>query len=210
MQKMRRSCALLSLVLLASAPWLAGCAFETSTEDVGTAEERQIDPNVRGWRSYTMTFDDASHTPFGQIYLFSSTLGSYQPGLEYWYVNRDSLSLLGNTTLSITVTNYSNSVTPTDPGYASEQTFTHVTYPTGGWGTGWTTDPVSGGSLYGGSNQRYVRLKTGGTPLGISNVTWYQVLPSTSTPANITPSGTFSVSTAVSVPTGYLGYHISQ
>jgi hypothetical protein len=200
----------IALVGLAGSLGLAGCAIEPAEESIGEAPQEQVPPGSLIWRSVVFTFADPSSTELGKIYIFNRAFSGYTTGTEYWYVDRDSLGLLGSYGLSITTTDHTAATTPVDPGYSSEQTFTQPVNPTGGWGTGWTSDPVSGGSLHGGPNSHYLRLKTGGTPLGVSNVTWYQVLPNTATPANITPNGTFSLTTGVSVPTGHLGYSISQ
>ena len=110
----------------------------------------------------------------------------------------------------ITVTDSSSTTAPGDPGYATEQKFAQVQSP--GWGTGWTTDPVTGGHLYAGPGNYYLRFRTSGTsPPLVTYVTWYQVLASGS-PANLDPAGSWTAdgSGSVSVPSGSTGYDINQ
>src|SRR5262249_16690263 len=150
--------------------------------------------------------------PLATLYVFSQAIGTFQVGKEYWYVNRNAVSTIGSADLSITITDHDNSETPQDPGYGSEQKFALAENVS--WGSGWTTDPVSGGSLYTGAdpngNPQGLRLFTAGVSGRITRIVWYQALTSGS-PANITPGGTFSVgSGAFGVPSGETGYDISQ
>ncbi|WP_437745516.1 hypothetical protein WMF39_11120 [Sorangium sp. So ce1504] len=67
-----------------------------------------------------------------------------------------------------------------------------------------TTDPVSGGSLYQKGN---VYLRIAQDQGGLTRLTWYQVLPSGAQADDIAPSGTFSpVNGPVSVPNGSAGF----
>ena len=170
----------------------------------------QLDGGSSVWRSITFTWaDDGS--AMATVYVFNQNLGTFVTGKEYWYANRDTLSKLGRTGLTITVTDSNSLTPPSDPGYTVEQRFTQTQSP--GWGTGWTTDPVSsGGYLYTGPSGYYLRLKnTTLTPPTINEVTWYQVLSSGS-PANIDPAGSWANSGtgSVTVPSGSTGYDINQ
>jgi hypothetical protein len=138
----------------------------------------------------------------------------FSPGTEYWYVNLSSLSLFGSYRLYAASTDYGSTPAPTSPGYASQQAFQLAENPSGGWGSGWTTDPVSGGFLYSAWAVPGVYLRVtiayGSLSNTVGNITWYQVLSSGS-PANLAPGGNFSVSSgSVPVGSGYTGYDISQ
>jgi hypothetical protein len=177
---------------------------------LGAARQAQIDPGDKVWRQIVLTFGDG--TQLATIYVFNQALGSYTTGHEYWFVNKGSLGDLGTAGLSIAVTDETSMTAPPDPGYGSEQKF--VLAENVSWGSGWTTDPRSGGSLYTGYDANgdalALRLYTSGTPAKLSAVVWYQILASGS-PANITPSGSFSTATgSVSVPSGETGYDIAQ
>ena len=126
-----------------------------------------------------------------------------------------NLSLRGNLgTHDIYITYTDGSSGLTAPSYSSMQTFTLPTNPAGGWGTGWTSDPLATqGKLY--QNGSYaLRLQTtgSGSITTVTAVAWYQLIPASSSAANISPSGTFGYTTGgtVSVGTGQLGYDINQ
>lgn len=188
------------------------CVAGPGDADERTAEvaQREIMPDVHDWRQYIFTFADSSHTPFAVATVVSRATTSYQPGTEYWFVNRSALGLLGSYALDITTSDGSGTIDPPNPDYPSEQTFTQVEYPTSGWGSSWSSDPLSGGVLYDDGNGTGLRLfvSTTGT---VSEVAWYQVIPSTQSPRYLTPGGRFSVNgTSMSVPRGYSGYDIDQ
>jgi hypothetical protein len=86
--------------------------------------------------------------------------------------------------------------------------------PSGGWGSGWTTDPVSGGYLfYSWGLPFYLRVQLAYGTAGntVSQITWYQVLPSGTSPANISPGGNFGMTSgSVTIAPGYTGYDVSQ
>jgi hypothetical protein len=187
----------------------AGCALDPE-EPTGDAQERQVSPWRDGTRRITMTFADTAVTQFATIIIVSRTNGTFQPGNEYWYVNRDALGLLGSTALDISVADYRTGGLD-DPSYVHEQQFTEVEFPTSGWGSAWTSDPLSGGTLLGDGSSIYLRVTTG-TSGNVSRVAWYQVIPTTQSPQYLVPSGRFSVYSggSVSVPTGYRGYDIDQ
>jgi hypothetical protein len=199
-----------ALLGLLGACCFTGCApVDPADEDgqVGEAQQAQVDPNVKVWSRVTMTLADPASTPFATVYVFNRALGAYQTGTEYWFVNLNSTSLLGRYALNMVQTDQTTTSPPPDPAYASEQSFSLPEFVS--WGTGWTTDPGSGGSLYSGPSQHSLRLTTGSS--GLSNIRWYQVIASTATPHNLTVNGLFTVgATSVSVPSGYLGYSISQ
>ena len=168
----------------------------------------QIDGGNTVWRSIVMTLSDG--TALATVYIFNQAIGSFTTGKEYWYVNRNALSELGRYDLTISVTDHTTTTAPGDPGYTSEQKFAQAQSP--GWGTGWTTDPLSGGDLYAGPSSYYLRIRTTtGTPPTITYVTWYQVRASGS-PANLDPAGSWTAdgSGSVSVPSGSTGYDINQ
>ncbi len=178
-----------------------------------TAENRpvplQIDSGTDNVRIITMTFPDGS--PLATIYMLNVALGGYETGREYWFVNNGTIAgKLGADALTVSIVD-SNTTTPSDPGYSPEQRFSQPQSPTGGWGSGWTTDPISGGDLYAGPNNTYLRLVVStGSPAVITRVVWYQVL-SGGSPANINPAGSWSVGTgSVPVPSGSTGYSIAQ
>jgi len=174
----------------------------------------QLDPGNDVWAQYVFNFDDKSQTTFATVILVNTTeFSGFTTGTEYWYVNLGSLGLLGSYDLYGYESTYGSSPAPVAPKYSSGmQSFTLAENP--GWGSGWTTDPVSGGYLFSswGSAGVYLRvnLAYSGGSYEVSQITWYQVLSSGS-PANISPSGHMpATSGSVSVPSGYTGYDISQ
>jgi hypothetical protein len=174
-------------------------------------EPQQLDPGFKVWRQVTLTF--ASGVPLATVYVFNRALGGYRTGVEYWFVNRDAVSLVGRSDLTIAAVDESTTGAPTDPGYTHEQTFDLDANAS--WGTGWTTDPVSGGSLYDGgdANGKFIglRLFTNAARTSIDRIVWYQDAPRGSVVVNVTPSGTFSVSAgSVAPPTGTFGFDVSQ
>lgn len=195
---------------LVGACCFTGCApVDGADEDgpVGDVQQAEIDPGVKVWDQMKMTFGDPANTPFATIYIFNRALGSYQTGTEYWFVNLNSVSLLGTYGLNMVSTASSSGTAPPDPAYSSEQAFSMPNLSA--WGTGWTTDPASGGTLYSGPSQQALRLTTGST--GVTNIRWYQVIASTATPHNLTVNGSFTLgASSVSVPSGYKGYSIAQ
>ncbi len=201
-----------SLSVLGGAVALAvvGCigADEGADGDLGTAALPQIDASERVWRDFALTFGDPARTELGHVHVVREAVGTYVPGTEYWYVNEDSLDNLGRYPLDISHVEEDSTTAPPAPRYAGAQTFTLPQSVS--WGTGWTTDPVSGGTLHGGPNGVYLRLERDPSTALLAAITWYQVLPSEATPHNITPDGTFSITTSVSVPANHVGYDISQ
>jgi hypothetical protein len=195
---------------------LSGCGAvdpgaETLADEPPRAEPQQLDPGTKVWRQVTLTFADG--TPLATIYVFNRALGSYVTGHEYWYVNRSALVELGKSNLSIRATDESTTTPPSDPGYANEQRF--VLNENVSWGAGWTTDPYSTGSLYTGAdpsgNPLALRLFTSSSR--ITTVVWYQAGTDggCSVCTNITPAGTFSMSSgAWTLPPGYVGHDIAQ
>lgn len=197
------------LPLAAAALLATGCvAGDDAGERAGQAVEAQV-PWYKVWRSVELTFADRARTPLAVMVVVSRQMGDYQPRTEYWYVNRAALGELGTAALEITTTDFDRGA-PSDPGYASEQAFTQIEFPTSGWSSPWTTDPLGGGALYQGGGGISLRITTSTTGQ-VSRVAWYQVIPATASPQWITPSGSFAVGGAsVTVPAGYAGYDIEQ
>jgi len=188
----------------------AGCAPDdtSSPEDVAEAREQQLDPGYLNARRFRFTFSDRLRTPFAEVHVLNRPAGGRVPGTEYWYVNRSATGLLATTPLDVAVDDLT--VDPPEPDYPNEQAFTEVEFPTSGWGSGWTTDPLSYGRLLGNGSGIYLRLATS-TSGDVTRVAWYQVIPSTQTPHYLTPSGHFvSSGGSVPVPSGYRGYDIDQ
>jgi hypothetical protein len=186
---------------------LTGHPGETREVPDRRVKTAQLDPGLTVWRKVGLTFADG--TAFATVYVFNQTLGHFVAGREYWYFNLDSLGELGNQALTITVTDETSRSAPPDPGYVNEQP--HILPENVPWGTGWTTDPVSGGSLYTGfdanGNPQGLRIHAG---TKVTSVAWYQVLASGS-PSNITPGTSFSTAPgSMSVPPGCLGYDVNQ
>jgi hypothetical protein len=183
-------------------------AAHRSPGDGTKALPMQLDGGEFNYRSIVLSFPDGE--PAATVFVFNTAVGNFVTGKEYWYVNVDALGSLGSQALTISVTDSSSINAPSEPSYLPEQKFTQVQSP--GWGTSWTSDPVSGGDLYSGPNNTAVRfVLSTGSPALVSRVVWYQVL-STGTPANIDPSGTWSVSLggSVIVPSGSVGYDVNQ
>jgi hypothetical protein len=211
MNQMRRmmngAVALLGLVGACSFTGCVGAEAEDGDEQVDDVQQAEINPEVRVWLKVLIHAQDLANTPVATVYIFNQALGAYQTGTEYWFVNLNSISLLGTYGLSIVSTTSGTTTAPPDPAYASEQAFSLPNLSA--WGTGWTTDPASGGSLYSGPSNKSLRLTTGVS--GLSSIRWYQVIASTATPHNLTVNGLFTLgATSVSVPSGYKGYSISQ
>jgi hypothetical protein len=186
---------------------LTGHPGETREVPDRRVKTAQIDPGSTVWRQVVLNFADS--TAFATVYVFNQPLGHFVPGREYWYVNLGSLGDLGNQALSISVTDQISRSAPPDPGYASEQRF--ILNENASWGAGWTSDPVSGGSLYTGfdanGNPQGLRVHAG---TKVSSIAWYQVLASGS-PVNITPGTSFSTAEgSMSVPPGCTGYDVNQ
>jgi hypothetical protein len=194
----------LALAVLVSIGVSACSSSPEGDGPLGAAPQAQIPPGLE----VQMTFADG--TALATVFTVSQAVGNYTPDHEYWYVNTGALGELGSSNLTITSTTLTGS--PSDPGYSSEQKF--VLTENVSWGTGWTTDPRSGGNLYAGTDANgdslALRMYTNSGGTKVTGIVWYQILSSGS-PANITPSGTFSTATgSVSVPSGDLGYDIAQ
>jgi hypothetical protein len=174
----------------------------------------QLDTGSDIWRGITFTFNDPNLTPFATVIMVNTTqFTGFSEGKEYWWVNLSSLNLFGSYALDCASVDHGSSPAPSAPKYSSTQAFTQDVNPSGGWGSGWTTDPVSGGYLFSswalpGVYLR-VKLSTGSGSPTVSNITWYQVLSSGS-PANLTPAGHMPTASSVYVGSGYTGYDISQ
>jgi len=111
---------------LVGACCFTGCApADAADEDgpVGDVQQAEIDPGLKVWDQMKMTFGDPANTPFATMYIFNRALGSYQTGTEYWFVNLNSVSLLGTYGLNMVSTASSSGTAPPDPAYSSEQSF---------------------------------------------------------------------------------------
>src|SRR5689334_11482306 len=81
-----------------------GCAPVDPTdaqEQIDEAQQPQLDPGDKVWSSMTLTFADPSTTQLGTVYVFNQTLGSYVAGTEYWFVNLNSIGLIGQYSLDM-------------------------------------------------------------------------------------------------------------
>lgn len=189
----------------------AGCAeggTDGPEEATSEARQAQIGIGFLDARRVRFTFADRSHTPFAELHVLNRPMGGRVPGTEYWYVNRAATSLLATTPIDIAVEDLT--ADPPDPDYPDEQSFTQIEFPTSGWGSGWTADPLSYGTLLGNGDGLHFRLATSRSG-DVTRVAWYQVIPATQSPQYLTPSGHFvSSGDRVSVPSGYRGYDIDQ
>ncbi|WP_438003488.1 hypothetical protein WME89_31980 [Sorangium sp. So ce321] len=184
-----------------SSLFTAGCyaTYEGDAEDVGEVASPQLDPSVKAWRLFTLTLGG---DPLARaLVIGGSNVGQYSAATEYWYVDTAALPALGTKKLVFSYTDGDSS----PPSQSGGQTFALPRDVT--WSS-FTTDPVSGGSLYQNDN---VYLRIAKSSSGLTRLTWYQVLPSGAVAVNIVPSGTFlPVSGPVSVPSGYAGRYIDQ
>ena len=190
---------------------LVGCSGgpedDQPSASVAQLEQPQIDTGTLQWRLVTFRFQDWARTPFAAVFLFNKDTGKYLQGHEYWFVNTASLSLLGTSGLSVNTTTSSSPTPPSDPGYANEQSFELAASTK--WGSGWTTDPLTGGKLYTASSGQALRVTQGQNK--VTSIAWYQVIPTSEKPKQLTPSPSFSVGGwSVPVPTGSVGFDISQ
>src|SRR5262249_40077556 len=118
----------------------------------------QLDSGTSVWCKIQFVWAD-SGAALATVYIFNQALSPFVTDKEYWYVNKSGLSKLGTAGINISVTDESSMTAPSDPGYASEQKFGFVQNLS--WGTGWTTDPLSGsGSLYDGPDNFHLRVNT--------------------------------------------------
>ncbi|XXY51407.1 hypothetical protein WME91_09715 [Sorangium sp. So ce269] len=184
-----------------SSLFTAGCyaTYEGDAEEVGEVASPQLDPDGRPWRLFNLTVGGTLLAR--ALVIGDSDVGNYSAATEYWSVGTAALPALGTKNLVFSYTNGSS----TPPSQSGAQTF--VLPRDVAWSS-FTTDPVSGGSLY---KKDDVYLRIAKSSNGLTRLTWYQVLPSGAVAANIVPSGTFSpVSGPVSVPSGHRGYYIDQ
>lgn len=184
-----------------SSLFTAGCyaTDDDAAEDVSEAALPQLDPDGRAWRLFSLSLGGISLAR--ALVIGDSNVGNYSAATEYWYVNTAALPALGTQSLVFAYAN-GNGTPPSPSGAQTFQLPRDVTWAS------FTTDPVSGGSLYKNGNS-YLRIAKG--RVGLTRLTWYQVLPSGAQADNIVPSGTFSpVSGPVSVPKGFAGFYIDQ
>lgn len=182
---------------------------QTTVVPDGARRLAQIDSGNLNWRQINLVFNDSQSTRLAVVYVFNQAMGSFSTGTEYWYVNEGAISLLGSHAIVISHTDSSGTTAPPDPSFSMEQRFTLAENVS--WGSSWSSDPVSGGTLHSGPGGMYLRISKALIGSILTRVVWYQVLASGSSPANITPNGTFSVvSGSVTPPSGYVGYDISQ
>lgn len=180
----------------------AGCGAGDAAleeENVAEAELAQVDLGL-DWRTYTINYDNSAE--FGKIVRTGSNPPvGFRANYEYWSVNVSNLQYLGTEDLHISYTDG----TGTPPSYSNTQQFTLPAVVT--WSA--LTGDSSHGYLYDNGNQ-HLRIHKNGNGT-ISRVTWYQSIPSSSTPANISPSGTFTTgSGTVSAGSGQTAYYVDQ
>lgn len=180
-----------------------GCTPEGGSEPgegpLASARQGQImlAPEAE-WRLYDFTF--ANEEPFVRILVIGpDEVRPYAANTEYWFVNQDGLQYLGEEDLEASYDEGDG----TPPSLSGDQAFTQPVYLT--WSS-FSTDPVTTGELYDwGDAHLRVKYESG----AITRLTWYQVISSHDSPANLTPDGTFTPGTgSVSVPYGYDGYYI--
>ncbi|MDI3288944.1 hypothetical protein [Polyangium sp. 15x6] len=191
-----------SMVMMSFAVGCGAVDAAGGEENVASAELAQLDPGDGIWRSYTIDYDN--HAEFGKILVFgSSSPTGFRPDEEYWYVNASNLQYLGVEDLHFSYTDG----TGTPPAYSNTQQFALPAVVT--W-AGLTGD-LSSGYLYDNGNV-HLRIFTNGT--AITGVKWYQSIPTSATPANLSPSGTFTVGSgtvsAGSPGSGQVTYYVSQ
>lgn len=169
----------------------------TSDEDGPAVRPAQLVPSFK-WTHYHFEIDKAPL--FDIIATGSEGAYGYQTNTEYWYVHSTGLSSLGEKDVDVTSTSQEGD----PPTLEGDQEFTQPVYLT--WQS-FTSDPVSVGELYANSAAgQYLRVKVESG--AITRVVWYQTTTSSS-PANIAPSGTFTaVGGSVSVPSGQNGYYV--
>jgi hypothetical protein len=166
----------------------------------------QVDPIFNNWGKYVGTIN--SNTIWEIDVIAGGNVGTYSANTEYWDVNQDQLGNLGSYSLSFTLTD-GGTTAPSPPTFTHQQNFTEAVNLT--W-TAMTGDPGSGGSLYvNGSGSIYLRINTdGGSPPKITKVTWYQVIATGTSPANVSPTGTFTTTNTVSVGARQTAYYIAH
>lgn len=110
-QTLNGASALLGLV---GAFCFTGCAPVDEGDDpqVDETQQAQVNPDVKVWLELSMRMTDPSRTPLATMYVFNQALGSYQTRTEYWYVNLDSMSLLGLYDIEVTSTAQDTTTAP--------------------------------------------------------------------------------------------------
>ncbi|MGK3987698.1 hypothetical protein WME99_31950 [Sorangium sp. So ce136] len=184
-----------------SSLFTAGCyaPHEGDAEDVGEVASPQLDPDGKSWRLFKLTLGGTLLAR--TLVIGDSNVGNYSAATEYWSVGTAALPALGTKNLVFSYTD-GNGAPPSQSGAQTFALPRDVTW------SSFTTDPVSGGSLYKNDN---VYLRIAKSSNGLTRLTWYQVLPSGAVAANVVPSGTFlPVSGPVSVPSGHVGRYIDQ
>ena len=185
----------------------------TNPKPDGVRKAAQVDGGNSVFRKIVLKRASSTGLELGVIFVMNQTAGRFNAGYEYWYVDQSVLAGMGTNDVYISYTDESG--TPSPPTYTSRQGFVVQQNPIGGWGSGWSSDPLSGaGKLYQ-NGSLDLRMQTTSAGAGLASVTyvaWYQVIPSSNSPANISPSGTFTYDGdgAVGVPGGNLGYDINQ
>lgn len=176
----------------------------TAAEPDGQRVALQIDPGMNIWRQYTFTSNANPTVVLAEVFAMNTTAGSYTAGNEYWNVNRDALRYRASYSMSVSMSDHSSG-TPSPTSFTNGQSFVEPIDLT--WQT-MRSDPGSGGSIHA-NNGRYVRLNDDEEILPtITKVTWYHVLPNNETPANISPQGTFTSESGVTVGENQTAYYI--
>ncbi|MDC3952868.1 hypothetical protein [Polyangium jinanense] len=188
-----------SMVMMSFAIGCGAIDAAQGEEDVASAELAQLDPGDGIWRIYTINYDNSAE--FGTILVFGSSAPTgFRANYEYWYVNASNLQYLGTEDLNISYTDG----TGTPPSYSNSQQFTLPAVVT--WAE--LAEDSSSGYLYDNGN---VHLRIFKNSSGITGVKWLQSIPTGSTPANLSPSGTFTVGSGTVTPgSGQVTYFVSQ
>ncbi|XYI02265.1 hypothetical protein ACMHYB_21815 [Sorangium sp. So ce1128] len=185
---------------------MAGCVVaegmeQPEDEELGSASAAQLDPGMMTpWRLYTATFSNGQPF-FRALAIGGNSVGAYQANTEYFYVSTANLQYLGLKNVFFSHTDGSG----TPPAQSGTQQFQMPVLSS--W-TSFSSDQMSGGYRYDSGNV-HLRIGTGGGE--ITRLTWYQKIPPTQNPANITPDGWFTVgSGAVTVPGGSAGFYVDS
>ncbi|WP_437569996.1 hypothetical protein [Sorangium sp. So ce542] len=190
-----------AFLCLAAAGCIATAGGEPEDgEELDSASAAQLDGGMKKWRLYTATFANGQPL-FRTLAIGGTNVGPYQANTEYWYVTKGNLGYLGQYGVIFSQVD-GNSTPPTQSG--SQVFEVPRLLP---WAS-FSSDPVSGGFRY---DQGSMHLRVGVDGGEISRLTWYQTVPAAQSPANLAPSGLFSVgSGAVAVPNGSAGYSIDS
>lgn len=177
-----------------------GCSTSHGDEEVGASRKSQIIQGDGDYVKYTLTFDESGHT-LADIYLLHETIGSFEGGVEYWYVKTSYLEELGEH--DIVISHQDGEGEPSPASGLQEFELDNIET----WAS-FSTDPLAEvGYRYSNGN---IHLRIDADREEVYGITWYQTM-STGSPANISPNGTFSTASgAVTIASGHTGYYVSQ